>query len=82
MEYKMSLRQEKIKISVIVGIIVFSTVFLVTGMMMNTVYGVETPQYAEIIRITENATNLTEGYLIDGYVKTIENATEYSGLGE
>lgn len=38
--------------------------------------------YTEVMQITQNATNFTEGYMIDNYVKIIENATDYSGLGE
>lgn len=87
MELQMSMRQEKIKFATIVGIITFSTVFLVTGMLMSTVYGAEIPtkEYNETLEITKNATEFTEGNHIKNYIenvkqdicKTLVNATEY-----
>lgn len=82
----MSNKTNRIKLAIVVGIITFSTVFLVTGMMMSTVYGAEIPEtYNETLEITKNATESTEGYEINIYIdnvkqdicKTLVNATEY-----
>jgi len=39
MEWIVSNKNNKIKLAVVVALVAFSTVFLITGMMMNAVYG-------------------------------------------
>lgn len=72
-------------IGIVVGFILFSPglVFGQTSleqyetMKMDVLNG----PYAQTIKITQNATNLTEGYMINNYVKNIENQTiNTSGL--
>lgn len=40
------------------------------------------PNYMTTLSITKNATDQTGNYTIINYVNTIENQTEYKGLGE
>lgn len=82
MELYMSMRREKAKLSLLFGVITFGVIFFMAGLVMNTVYGAEIPHYAEVMKVTTNATNLTEGYLMDGIIKTFNDTNNYSGLGE
>lgn len=86
MEYNISQRQNQIKTAIITATIVFIGIFFTTIAFMNMVYGVEMPSsYNETIQVTKNATENTQGYMINSYVENVKedickvlvNATEY-----
>lgn len=84
MELTISNRNRKIKVTLLAALIGFGASFLVTPFILNHVYGLPNT-YNQVLEITKNATNNTEGHMIDNYVenvkedicKTLVNSTEF-----
>lgn len=72
------------RVVVIAAIIaVFVTVFLITNMGLQIIYGYDFENsiaYNEVMNATKDAANKTEGMMIDQYVANIENQTLGGGI--